>query len=116
MPSGTLSLFLEATQLKTERTVIAVLRADPTEAEVQEVGGDACYCRRPAVSAGAGGIQFSRTVFSRSIPAVAEARGCFCQRLLALRDFEPANEKRATKRDSGTVRYHPRFVTFADGS
>jgi hypothetical protein len=68
-------LFLEATQLKTERTVIAVLRADPTEAEVQEVGSDACYCRRPAVSAGADGIQFSRTVFSRSIPAVAEARG-----------------------------------------
>ena len=66
-------LFLEATQLKTVRTVMAVLRADPIVVEVQEVGIGARNRRRPNVPAGADGIQCA---VSFVMSGVAEARGC----------------------------------------
>ena len=66
VPSGT--RFLEATQLKTERTVAAVLRIEPAVAEAQVVGIGTRNRRRPAVPSTADGIQC--TVLIR-----AEARG-----------------------------------------
>ena len=69
MPSSS-SLFLEATQRKTVRTVIAVLRADPIEVEAQEVGvaTPRRNRRRPAVPVAADVPQHTGAVH-------AEARG-----------------------------------------
>ncbi len=69
VPSSS-SLFLEATQRKTVRTVIAVLRADPIEVEAQEVGvaTPRRNRRRPAVPVAADVPQHTGAVH-------AEARG-----------------------------------------
>ncbi len=65
-----LSLFLEATQLKTVPTANVVLRADPSVAEVQVVGTATPRRnrRRPDVPGAAGVIQ-------RTVVSVAVARG-----------------------------------------
>ncbi len=63
-------LFLEATQRKTVRTAIVVLRADPTVAEAQEVGIGARNRRRPAVPVAADAPQHTGAV-----RAVARGRG-----------------------------------------
>ena len=65
-------LFLEATQRKTECTVVAILRCEPDGAEVQIVGIAARCGRRPAVSAVADATQCPKTFI---ISAVAIARG-----------------------------------------
>jgi hypothetical protein len=70
VPSGT--LFLEATQLKTVRTVTAVLRADPYEAEAQAVGIASRRERRPAEPVVA---DVPQSTVSPSTKGVAEARG-----------------------------------------
>ena len=62
------SLFLEATQLKTVRTVAAVLRIEPAVAEAQVVGIGTRNRRRPAVPVAADAIQ-------RTGAGVATARG-----------------------------------------
>ena len=66
------SLFLEATQLKTVRTVTAVLRADPYEAEAQAVGIASRRERRPAEPVVA---DVPQSTVSPSTKGVAEARG-----------------------------------------
>ena len=66
MPLGT--LFLEATQRKTERMVTTVLRVDPKVAEAQAVGIASRRERRPAEPVVADVIQ-------RTGAARAEARG-----------------------------------------
>lgn len=63
----TLSLFQEATQLKTVPTVVAVIRADSSKMEIQAVGIGIREGRRPAESAGA-------DVTQRAVMRVAEAR------------------------------------------
>ncbi len=72
MPSGP-SLFLEATQLKTVRTGVAVLRTEPAVAEVQVVGIVTLRrSRRPTEPVVADTQQCSVSVI---VPGVAEARG-----------------------------------------
>ena len=66
VPLGT--LFLEATQLKTVRTVTVALRADPSVAEAQVVGIAARSGRRPTEPVDADAIQ-------RTVGRVAVARG-----------------------------------------
>ena len=70
VPSGT--LFLEATQLKTVRTVAVVLRADPYEAEAQAVGIASRRERRPAEPVVA---DVPQSTVAPSTKGVAEARG-----------------------------------------
>ena len=65
-----LSLFLEATQLKTERTAIVVLRVDPSVAEVQVVG--IATPRRNRRRPDAPGVADAP---QRSFAAAANARG-----------------------------------------
>ena len=69
-----LSLFLEATRLKTERTTDVVIRVDPAGVEAQVVGvGTRRNGRRPAVPVAADAIQRTSSIASSST-AVAEAR------------------------------------------
>ena len=73
MPSGPLSLFLEATQLKTVHTVEEILRDDPGVVEVQVVGTGAGHRRRPTEPVDADTPQCTVTFV---ISAVAETRRC----------------------------------------
>ncbi len=66
------SLFLEATQRKTARTTVAVIRTDPVATEVQEAGIGIGLGRRPAEPVGADAPQLTVSVI---VPGVAEARG-----------------------------------------
>ena len=69
-------LFLEATQLKTVRTVIVALRTEPVGVEAQAVGIDTRNGRRTNIPAVADVIQLARTAFGFfTSAAVAEARG-----------------------------------------
>ena len=76
MPAGT-TLFLEATQLKTERTIIEVVKADVAAVETQEksIGTLARNGRRPPKPVSADVIQLTRPIFGSTPSAVAEARG-----------------------------------------
>ncbi len=67
------SLFLEATQRKTVRTVEEILRDDPGVVEVQVVGTGAGHRRRPTEPVDADTPQCTVTFV---ISGVAEARGC----------------------------------------
>ena len=98
-PSGPLSLFLEATQRKTERTAVAILRFEPGGAEVQEADIGAGHRRRPTVPAVADVIQLARTVFCGSIPAVAEARG----RARCSRKTQPSRAERHPRAGGGST-------------
>ena len=71
MPSGP-SLFLEATQLKTVRTAIAVMRVDANGIELQAVGIGLPKGRRPAEPGVTDGPQSPKTFI---IPRIAVARG-----------------------------------------
>ncbi len=62
------SLFLEATQRKTARTTVAVIRTDPVATEVQEAGIGIGLGRRPTEPVDADAIQ-------RTVVSVAVARG-----------------------------------------
>ncbi len=63
---------LEATQLKTVRTVIVVLRVDPIVVEVQEVGIGARNRRRPAVPVVADVTQATETAGTHSVAVARE--------------------------------------------
>ncbi len=63
---------LEATQLKTVRTVIVVLRVDPIVVEVQEVGIGARNRRRPAVPVVADVTQSTETAGTHSVAVARE--------------------------------------------
>ncbi len=67
-----LSLFLEATQRKTVRTVVAILRSEPGGVEVQEADNGAGHRRRPTVPVVADVTQCPKAFI---VSCVAVARG-----------------------------------------
>ena len=70
--TGSSDKCLEATQLKTVRTVIVVLRVDPIAVEVQEVGIGARNRRRPAVPVVADVTQSTETAGTHSVAVARE--------------------------------------------
>ncbi len=101
MPSGT-SLFLEATQLKTVRTAIAVMRVDANGIELQAVGIGLPKGRRPAEPGVTDGPQSPKTFI---IPRIAVARGRDAGRtypLASRRQRKLCKEKPSPRVPSGT--------------
>ncbi len=109
MPLGT--LFLEATQRKTERMVTTVLRVDPKVAEAQAVGIASRRERRPAEPVVADVIQ-------RTGAARAEARGrcrsalegCFFLAKVSFFLSQEATQRKAVRTEVEILRNDPGVV------